>query len=209
MVSGTTLSRQPENITSVGVVRCAVRMRSGRGGCGKASKRSAATKSCVHIVPPFELIAFAELPAQQHNPAVSERGEIDQATIEILQLDTQAFQFRHFLSEVSEEGGVMRTIRHPAASLFCSFGSQLCITTVRPQASPRTLNSLQNFAHRWQKRICLFDGKELHTRIRNSVSDKLQFTSQCSSVMRIKSAAAPNCSASSSIVVSSTTRKLD
>jgi len=59
MVSGTTLSRQPENIRGVGVARV---------GCGstcedllrrRVLKGRAAGESGFQIVPPFELVPFA------------------------------------------------------------------------------------------------------------------------------------------------------
>ena len=41
----------------------------------------------------LELIAFAQLPTKQDNPAFPKRREINQAAVKILQLDTQIFKF--------------------------------------------------------------------------------------------------------------------
>ena len=103
MVSGTTLSGQPENIRGVGVVVHSKKRSSVRSACGKVLKRSAATETGVHVVPPFELIAFAQLPTKQHHSAISERREIDEASFEVLQLNTQSFKFGHLCSEIREE----------------------------------------------------------------------------------------------------------
>lgn len=52
--------------------------------CGKVSERRAATEAGVDIVPPFEFIAFAELPAEQDDAAVAQGREIDQPALKIL-----------------------------------------------------------------------------------------------------------------------------
>src|SRR5258705_13501249 len=100
MVSGTTLSGQSENIRGVEVVRttriCPMRI----GPVEKFLNRRTTAEPSFHVVPPFELVALAELPAQEHDPAVSKRREVDQATIKILQLHTQGFQLRHFGGEM-------------------------------------------------------------------------------------------------------------
>src|SRR6266498_4940947 len=143
MVSGTTLSGQSENIRGVGVVRRTEGTMLREGCLWKTSKWSAAAKACVHVVPPFELISLAKLPAKQYDSAISKGWEIDEAAIEILQLNTQNVQLRHFFSQVSENLGVLHAVGHSAAALFCSFGSQLCVMAVCGQATAVAPNFLQ------------------------------------------------------------------
>jgi hypothetical protein len=42
-----------------------------KGACGKVLKGCPATEAGVHVVPPLEFIAFAELPTKQHDPAIT------------------------------------------------------------------------------------------------------------------------------------------
>jgi hypothetical protein len=84
MVSGTTLSGQPENIRGVEVVRatgnCHVRI----GPVEKFLKRCPTTEPSFHVMPPLEFIALAQLPTKKHDAAVSKRWEINQAAVKIL-----------------------------------------------------------------------------------------------------------------------------
>ena len=198
------------------------------GKLWKSLKWSAAAESGVDVVPEFEFVALAELPAEEDDAAVSHRGEVNESAFEILQLHADIVQFRHLFGEIRENYGVLRTGRHAAAALFGAFRRELRLFAKSFQTPARTLDFLQNLAHRWQQRVCFFDSKKLHITVRTAcVSGRnsllrynrnrveshpltqVVLTNQCSSVMRMKSAAALNCSASSSIVVSNTTRRVD
>src|SRR5678810_1076365 len=100
MVSRTTLSGQSENIRGVEVVRTTENCRARIRPVEKFLKRGTTAESSFHVVPPFEFIALAQLPAQQHYPTISKGREIDQATIKILQLHTQSFELGHFGGEL-------------------------------------------------------------------------------------------------------------
>ena len=52
-------------------------------------KRRASGKAGVDIVPPLELVAFAQLPAEQDDAAIAQRRKIDQTTLEILDAGKQ------------------------------------------------------------------------------------------------------------------------
>ena len=56
------------------------------------SKRCAAGKTRFDIVPPFYLIAFTELPAEQNDPAVTQRGKVHQTTAKVFELHAERFQ---------------------------------------------------------------------------------------------------------------------
>ena len=136
----------------------------------KFLERCAATESCFHVMPPLEFIAFAQLPTEQHHPAISERREIDQAPLKVLQLHTQAFQFRHLRSEIRQNDGVERPAFHSPAAQFRPFGSRPCFAAKSPKAPPKTLDPLQNRAHGGQQRICFFDSEQLHIRVSSAGS---------------------------------------
>ena len=72
--------------------KSSIRKYTGRWSCGdwqrlqrrhQFLKRGAAGKACVYIVPPLELVSFAELPAEQDDTTITQRGEIYQAAFEI------------------------------------------------------------------------------------------------------------------------------
>ena len=71
MISGITLSGQRENVRGVGVVWGSLGRPEGTGSCGKVLERSAARETGIHIVPPLELVTFAQLPTKQDHPAFS------------------------------------------------------------------------------------------------------------------------------------------
>ena len=56
-------------------------------------KRSASSETGLDVVPPFQFIAFADLPAQQHYSAISQGGKVDQAAIKVFKLNSQLFKF--------------------------------------------------------------------------------------------------------------------
>lgn len=112
-----------------------------------SSKWSSAPESSIHIMPPLQLIAFAQLPTKQNDAPISERGEIDQAALKILQLHAESFEFPDFFSEICEDNGIDSTAFHSTTSVFGSFGGQLGLTTVGGEPPARTLNPSQNLAH--------------------------------------------------------------
>jgi hypothetical protein len=71
MVSGTTLSGQPENIRGVGVVCRRYLETKGSKFAQKLSKWGAAGKARVDIMPPLEFVAFPKLPTQQNNTSIA------------------------------------------------------------------------------------------------------------------------------------------
>jgi hypothetical protein len=84
IVSGTTLSGQSENIRGVGVAAFGKCGWEESGCCGKLLEGGAAAESGIHVVPPLEFVAFAQLPTKQHDATVSQRREINQTTVKVL-----------------------------------------------------------------------------------------------------------------------------
>jgi hypothetical protein len=50
----------------------------------KDLKRRTSGESRVNVVPPLQFIAFAELPAQEHDASFAQRGKVDEAAFEVL-----------------------------------------------------------------------------------------------------------------------------
>jgi hypothetical protein len=89
ILSGITLTGQPENVVGVEVEpRQAPRFNVRTVGL----KRCASGKAGFDIVPPFDLVTFTELPAKQHDAAIAQRGKVYETAAKVFELDTQSFQ---------------------------------------------------------------------------------------------------------------------
>ena len=87
----------------------------------KTLQRRTAGKARIDVVPPLKLVAFIQLPAQQDDAAIAERGKINQTAIKILQLDAEGFNLAHLGGKVGEYPGVKNAARDSAAALVRLF----------------------------------------------------------------------------------------
>ena len=65
-------------------------------------QRLASRESGIGVMPPFDLVAFTELPAEQHDPAASLCWKIDQAACVIFQLYACFIDLGRDLSDLIE-----------------------------------------------------------------------------------------------------------
>src|SRR5215213_6510269 len=61
------------------------------------------------VVPPFYLVAFAELPAEQDDAPVAQGGEVNQAAGVVLELHAERFQLSRAGRKLEEEREVALT----------------------------------------------------------------------------------------------------
>lgn len=90
ILSGITLTGQLENNAGVEVVVSGFRAKFDVRAEREETLKSGTTgEPSIDIVPPFELIAFAQLPTEKHDSTVSNGRKINQTTVEIFQLNSQ------------------------------------------------------------------------------------------------------------------------
>jgi hypothetical protein len=77
-------------------------------------------EACIYIMPPGDLIAFTELPTEQHYTVATHRREIYKPAFVIFYLDAEGFQFARTMGELFDHAYVTRAARHPTASALGS-----------------------------------------------------------------------------------------
>jgi hypothetical protein len=82
-------------------------------------------EACVNVVPPFDLIAFAELPAEQYDAPVAQGGKVYKAAFIIFELNAKGFKLARERSEFHQKAHILWAVGHAAAALFRAFGSTL------------------------------------------------------------------------------------
>src|SRR5215470_10365605 len=108
--------------------------------CNLWLKWGAAGEAGVDVVPPLEFVAFAELPAEQHDTTVTQRRKIDQTTLEVLELNSKPFQFRELSRQFIQNGRIRDTVRKAAAASFGCVRGFLCFVAVARDLSMLALD---------------------------------------------------------------------
>jgi hypothetical protein len=137
----------------------------------KGLQRCAAGEAGVDVVPPLEFVAFAHLPAEQDHAAVAQRGEVDQAAFEILELYAQNLQLRDPAGQVSQSSCVNDARANSAAAFFRCFRRFFRLVAIARDVAMRLLNFSDNRTHARQKRIRFLNGEEFHLETLVFVSD--------------------------------------
>ena len=123
----------------------------------------ATSKAGLDIVPPFDIVAFVGLPAEQDHAAIPHRGKINQSVVVVLQLNPQGLQIARAHRQIHKEFSVAFAVRNASAAVFGSLGSVLGRLLKSPQAPVGTLDLLHDRPHVFEQGICFFNCKQLHT----------------------------------------------
>jgi len=113
-------------------------------------------------VPPFEAIAFAYLPAQQDNTAVTQRGEVYEAPTEIFQLHSKGFNFAYERCHIDQQRGIGDAVADASTSLLSIFGCLFGFVAVCDDLSVRSLDLSYYVANSRKQGIRFFHAKYLH-----------------------------------------------
>ena len=135
------------------------------GECGASRsglERCTAGKSGVHVVPPFDAVALAKLPAQQHDTTVPQRRKVDQTAAKIFELNTESLKLTYARRESHENCGICDALGDPAAALLGSLGGLLGWVLIGDQTPVSALNPLNDPPHCGEKRVCFFNAENLH-----------------------------------------------
>src|SRR2546423_1311948 len=89
------------------------------------SERLSSGVARLDLVPPFDVVAFAEFPAEQYDAPVAHGGEIHQPTREVLQLHAERLQLARAFAEPHERADVAHAVPHEAAACFSAFSREL------------------------------------------------------------------------------------
>ena len=104
----------------------------------------AAGEPGIDVMPPFELVAFTHLPAQQDDAAVPERREIDQPALEVFQLHAKSFQLGHLHRELGQYLRVNDAVHDATAALFGGFRGHFGVVAIVSESSVGALNLREN-----------------------------------------------------------------
>lgn len=121
-----------------------------------------ACKSGFEIVPPFDLVAFAHLPAEQHETVVAHRRKVDQPAFVIFELYAEVNQFLRVHREPQYGVEVIRAARDAAASTRGGFRGATCLRYEGRGFAVRLTYALDDEAHDRQQSVGFFDGEKLH-----------------------------------------------
>jgi hypothetical protein len=125
-------------------------------------------KASFDIVPPFDVIAFAHLPAEQNDTPIAQGRKVNQAASVIFKLHAQGIKLARVCQEFDEKRYIAWAVRHSASALFRTFGCVLGGRLEEKNSAMSTLNTQQNAAYRREQRIRLFNAKNFHkNRIQN------------------------------------------
>src|ERR1043165_2301699 len=108
--------------------------------CGERLQRRASSEASVDVVPPLELVAFAHLPAKQHDATVAQRRKVHEAAFEILELHAERFQLGDRSRQVRQRDRISKPERNSATASFRSFGSLLSLVAILRDSAMRPLN---------------------------------------------------------------------
>jgi hypothetical protein len=122
-------------------------------------ERRAAGEAGVDVVPPFEFVAFAHLPAQQDDPSVPERREVDQSALEVLQLDAKSFQFGHLRRELVQDMCIRYAIDDASAALFGGFRGFSGVVAIVREFSMGPLNLRENHSYARKQGVSFLDSE--------------------------------------------------
>ena len=98
----------------------------------------------VNIVPPLQLVAFAELPAEEDDAPVSEGRKVDQTALKVLKLNAETLQFGELDRQFGQHGCIRGAFANSAATLFGGLGCLLRFVAVTTELSMCALNFRQN-----------------------------------------------------------------
>jgi hypothetical protein len=116
----------------------------------------------VNVVPPFDLIAFAQMPAEQYDATITQRWKVYQAALVILELDAEGFKLAGARGEFGQQADVPCTIGHAAASLFSTFGGALCGLSIDEEPPVRALEGDKYAAHNRKQSIRFLNAEDFH-----------------------------------------------
>ena len=119
-------------------------------------------ESCVNIVPPFDLIALAEVPAEQDHAPVAQGRKIYQAALVIFELDAEGFKLAGARGEFGEDAYIFCAAGHAAAAVLSAFGCILCSLAVFKQTTVSALNGLNNAPHGRKQCVRFFNTEDFH-----------------------------------------------
>ena len=110
-------------------------------------KRRAPGKAGIDVMPPLEFVAFAHLPAEQHDAAIAQRRKIDQTTLKILELNAERLQLSDLKCQFRESGRVRDTIGYPAATSLRGFRGLLRFVAENNEPAMSALDSANDRSH--------------------------------------------------------------
>lgn len=131
----------------------------------RSLQRRAAGEACIDVVPPLEFVAFAHLPAEQHDAAVAQRGKVHEAAFEIFELHAERFQLADRTRQFSQRLRVSDTGRNTAAASFRSFGRFLRFIAKLRDSAVRLLNLPDDRFDARKKRIRFLNCEQFHARL--------------------------------------------
>jgi hypothetical protein len=167
ILSETTLSRQPENTQpAVFDLHGGYKIQKRRE---KGLERLSSGEASVYIVPPFDLLAFAQLPAEQHDAAIAQGGKVYQPATVIFDLNAERVQLARERGKPQQQFNVSLAARHPAAAQL--FGGMPRGLAVGEQTPVRALDRDDYPAHGRQQCIRFFNAEEFH-KVRSQESEE-------------------------------------
>ncbi len=119
-------------------------------------------KASVYVVPPFDPIAFAELPAEQNDAAIAQRGKVYQAALIIFNLHAQSLDLAGARSKLCEDAYILRAIGHAATALFSTLCGTLRALSIEEQATMRALDGFEYAPHTRKQSVRLLDAENFH-----------------------------------------------
>src|SRR2546423_15142110 len=118
----------------------------------------------VNVVPPFDLLAFAEMPAEQYHAPIAQRREVYEAALVILELHAEGFKLTCARGEFGEKLDVSCAVGHAATSLLSAFGGALRLLAIDEQPPMRALEGFKDASHNRKQRIRFLNAEDFHKR---------------------------------------------
>jgi hypothetical protein len=119
-------------------------------------------EACVYVMPPLQFVAFAELPAEQHDPTVAQRRKVYEAARVVFHLNAQGFQLARSVGQPDQYSNIFWAAGHTAAALFRALCGVSCSRLKGEQAVMLALYRLDYTPHAREQSIRLFHAEDFH-----------------------------------------------